>query len=82
MRRIETAFYTRITKAAARRRYETGRTVYFCPVNLNPDSPWGLMWYPPNNELPFEQLCKEYTWYNCDTERGRYPAFYITHWEE
>lgn len=77
MRHIETKHYTRISKTAARDLYAAGDDVYFCPVNLNPESPWGLMWNPPNNDIPFEKLVNEYEWYNCDNERGRYAAFYI-----
>ena len=77
MRHIETKHYTRISKTAARSLYAAGGDVYFCPANLNPESPWGLMWNPPNNDIPFEKLVNEYEWYNCDNERGRYTAFYI-----
>lgn len=77
MRHIETKHYTRISKAAARSLYAAGDDVYFCPVNLNPESPWGLVWNPPNNDIPFEKLVNEYEWYNCNNECGRYTAFYI-----
>ena len=79
MRQIKTANWIRIDKTTARALYKTGRhtRVHFCPVNLNPESPWGLLWNPPNNDIPFDQLCNEYSYYNCDTERGRYPAFYV-----
>lgn len=79
MRQIKTANYIRVDKTAARRLYKTGQEnrLYFCPVNLNPESPWGLLWNAPNNDIPFDQLVTEYEYYNCDAERGRYPAFYV-----
>lgn len=76
MRKIETAHYTRIGKAEARKRYERGEDVFFCPVNSNPDSPWGVVWCPPLGE-DFRHLCEKFRYYNCDAERGYYPAFYI-----
>lgn len=77
MHRIKTEHYTRISKAAARKAYAAGDTVYFCPVNWDPDSPWGLAWYPVNNDIPFGKLVTEYEYYNCNSETGRYAAFYI-----
>lgn len=74
---IRTKHYTRISKAAARKAYAAGETVYFCPVKLNPESPWGLLWYPCNNDIPFEKIVNEFEWYNCTAETGRYAAFYI-----
>lgn len=79
MRQIKTANWIRVDKTTARTLYKTGRyaRVHFCPVNLNPESPWELLWNPPNNDIPFDQLVNEYSYYNCDNERGRYPAFYV-----
>lgn len=79
MRQIKTTNYIRVDKTTARALYKTGRhtRVYFCPVNLNPENPWGLMWYPPNNDIPFDQLVTEYEHYNCNNETGRYTAFYV-----
>lgn len=75
MRKIETAHYTRISKAEARKRYERGGDVFFCPVNLNPESPRGVVWCPPLGE-DFGRLCDKFAYYNYDAERGYYPAFY------
>lgn len=84
MNQIITANYRRITKKQAAARYKTGQPVYFCPVKLNPESPWGLLWSPSNNSEPWDSVLNMFSFYNCDNERGRYPAFYITRaeWDE
>ena len=79
MRQITTANYVRISKKTARALYKMGRQnhLFFCPVNLNPENPRGLMWNAPNNDIPFDQLVSEYEYYNCNNETGRYAAFYV-----
>lgn len=78
MIQITTAHYKRISKAAARRRYDAGEPVYFCPVNLNPESPWGLLYGPISTSEPFEKHVNAFEWYNCTSnETGRYTAFYV-----
>ena len=78
MKQITTAHYTRISKAAARRLYEAGGDLYFCPVNLNPENPWGLLYWPGNRETSFENHVNLFEVYNCtSSETGRYTAFYI-----
>lgn len=80
MRNITTEHYVRISKKTARRLYKVGFTkhLYLCPVNLNPESPWGLLYWPGNNETPFDTLVHQYEAYNCTgSETGRYTAFYV-----
>ena len=79
MREIRTRNYVRISKKTAGALYRTGQQsrVFFCPVNLNPESPWGLLWNAPNNDIPFDKIVSEYEYYNCDNARGRYTAFYV-----
>lgn len=80
MKHIITTHWVRIDRRTARKLYKTQPTrLHFCPVNLNPESPWGLLYWPGNNELPFDSLVNEYTAYNCTgNETGRYPAFYVS----
>lgn len=80
--RIAGGTLTRINKATARKLYESGKEVFFCPCNLNPLSPWGLgIWEHPadwgNNGQRFDDIVTAYTWYNCNSETGRYVAFYV-----
>lgn len=72
--------YHRIDKTQARSLYKTGQIqyLYFCPVRLNPNSPWGLLYQPSNNDLDFDKLVDIYEGYNCiSSETGRYTAFYV-----
>lgn len=70
----------RITKAKARKIYDAGKNLYMYPVNAWPESPWYGAWIVNNRQgrqLSFDQLINEFIYYNCDYERGYYPAFYI-----
>lgn len=78
MKRIASAHYIRISKAYARRHYNAGNDLYFCPVNLNPESPWGLLYEPGDRSISFDVHVSLFEAYNCtSTETGRYTAFYI-----
>ena len=78
MHRITTAHYTRISKREARRLYDEGIDLYFCPVNLNPESPWGLLYGPVNHDVSFDDHVSLFENFNCvDSQTGRYTAFYI-----
>lgn len=82
---IKTANYARIDKRTARRLYATGAAdLYFCPVNLNPESPWGLLYGPVNRETPFDNHVNQFEFFNCTSRgTGRYTAFYVRreYWE-
>ena len=74
------ATYTRVTKAAARRAFENGETVIFCPCNLRPFDPWHpetpVEKTAENND--FQKLVNAFEFYNCiNTETGKYTAFYM-----
>ena len=68
--------YTRIDKRKARQLYTDGQTVYLLGVNCL----IGFMYTPcpVNNEegRTFDAHINEFEYYNCDYERGYYPAFY------
>lgn len=76
---IKTKNYVRIDKRTARKLYATGAAdLYFCPVNLNPESPWGLLYGPVNREWDFDRHVMIYESHNCHgSETGRYAAFYV-----
>jgi len=75
--------FDRITKAQARKRWETNQPIHFCPVKLRPGGPWasGITIFPEpykEREYTFEKTIIEFNWYNCQhNETGYYPAFYI-----
>ena len=81
MRTVITNNWVRITKKQAEIRYKTNQDVYILPCNMNPDNVWQRpinMFYPGRD---FDQVVNEYSYYNCDNERGKYPAYYITRQE-
>ena len=78
MKRIRTTHYIRIPKSDARKRYAAGQDVYFCPVNLDPESPWGLLYEPGDRSISFNDHISLFEVYNCtNSETGRYTAFYV-----
>lgn len=78
MKRIRTTHYIRISKPYARRHYDAGHDLYFCPVNLDPESPWGLLYEPGDRSISFDDHVSLFEVYNCtSSETGRYTAFYI-----
>ena len=82
MNQIRIDGYRRINKSVARRLYNAGEDVLFCPCKMRPLSTWGLgiienkdNW--GNKDIPFDTLVDNYIWYNCGNETGKYVAFYI-----
>jgi hypothetical protein len=73
---IKTKHYTRISKAAARKAYAAGESVYMCPVFMNPDSPIFVPFRPVNDGTKFDFWVNACTYYNCNSETGKYLAFY------
>ena len=74
--------YKRIDKKTARRAYNNGCSLVFCPVNLRPFSMWHPEYITRRTAEPsdrtFERLCSELEWYGCTgSEAGRYMAFYL-----
>ena len=90
MKKYRIGKYTRISKKAALKKYVGGKTVYLCPVNINPENKWT----PPFDlnrsrrekfvidEIglvnDFYNYVNSYEYYNCNcNQTGRYAAFYI-----
>ena len=71
----------RISKLAARKEYNNGKEVLFIPCKIHPLNMYGLgIWENKflNGQYDnFDELCNWFTWYNCDSERGKYIAFYL-----
>ena len=68
----------RISKSFARKLFAKGATFYMVPVNLRPEYGYKI----DNNvgcefEHDWDRLYNTYCYYNCDNERGRYPAYYV-----
>lgn len=75
--------FERVDKKTARRAYNNGLSVLWCPCNLNPVSPWGVAMKINKNDAgnvgrTFETVLDYFTAYNCtNAETGKYAAFYI-----
>ena len=82
MKQTISARYIRISKAYARRYYNAGQSLFFCPVNLTPENSPALLYEPFDRSLPFDVHVSLFEVYNCTTiETGRYTAFYIPYAE-
>ncbi len=77
MMKIETTNFIRVDKRQARKIYENNGELYLLPCNMNPENSWGMLLGPVNTWEPFDSMVNAATYYNCDSERGRYLAFYV-----
>lgn len=71
-----------IDKRLARKAYDAGYTIWLQASNLVFDCVWqypvGVSKYGYSyGGYTFEQVCRYYWAFNCDTKRGRYPHFFI-----
>ena len=71
-----------IAKQKARRLYEQGKTIYLQSCNMRFDNMWQSacpisksteQWI----DQDFDKTVNEFTYYNCDNERGKYPNFFV-----
>lgn len=71
--------YTRITKHAARKRFNEGLPVNFCPRKLRPGPPFGpdIMVQKSEDNADFDRALRYFNWYNSSWEAGYYAAFYV-----
>ena len=71
--------FTRISKAAARKMYESGAEVFALPCKLNPEGlyfkPFGFQKDEESGAL-FDSVVNAATFYQCNYECGYYLAFY------
>lgn len=71
-----------ISKQRARRLYEQGKTIYLQSCNMRFNTMWQSA-CPISHETrawdnqSFDSIVNEYTYYNCDHERGKYPNFFV-----
>lgn len=82
MNKISVGGFTRITRKEARKRYNAGEVIRMCAVKLSPVNMWGCFadccreaLSPRSRE--FDTVVNAFTFYNCNAETGRYPAFYV-----
>lgn len=70
--------YLRVSKARARRLYNTGGEVRISPCNMRPDSPWGCpMPISNKSDRTFDAVVTEYEVFTCANRKvGLHVAFY------
>ena len=76
---LEGINYKRVNKTIARNAFNNGVSVGFCPVKVNPLSPWGFIVFRNNEDnLQFDNFLNHFEYYNCQyNELGKYTKFYI-----
>lgn len=76
------AVVRQINKTTAKKLYDKGITIYMQSCNMRFDNVWQHP-YDVSNDMQhtkgytFEQICNNYTYYNCDNVRGKYPCFFV-----
>ena len=78
MRHYSNGGYVRISKAEARRVFNSGEWVYFCACNMRPGAPWHPETVADNSDGgSFAAAAGWAEYYNCTcAETGRYLAYY------
>lgn len=72
----------RVSKALARKAYNYGLRVYFCPCKLRPGFPWNPeIAIAKQDGDSFETVLNAFEFHNCNLNAvGRYTAFYMEKW--
>lgn len=68
---------TRINKTAARKLFNEGKEFWITPCNMRPECGLLMLESWQSQFGSFDKLYNNFVYYNCDNERGRYPAFYV-----
>ena len=78
MNRIRVNGFIRISRQAAKKRYEAQQHVIIIPCKCAPGNKCsiGNRMYNTGGRT-FDQYINEWSYYNCNSELGRYPAFYV-----
>lgn len=78
MRHIACNGFKRISKIAAKRMFEAGEDIYLLPCNVAPGSVYILpAMLCKDNSQSFSNSVNAFEIYNCNTEVGKYAAYYI-----
>ena len=68
----------KINKSTARKLFDSKKPVVIIPCKCHPESVWFTGFEMENDgSRTFDQFVNEFTYYNCNYELGRYPAFYV-----
>lgn len=69
----------RVQRRTAKRLFEAGEEVFITPHKMR----FSAQWNPPRiiaavrSESKFDDIVNSFIYYNCNTETGKYPSFYI-----
>ena len=77
MIKLETNEYIRVGKKDARKYYKSGFKVFVLPCNVGLNSSWISPTILPKSR-DFDNIMNEYMYYNCNSELGYYPSFFIS----
>ncbi len=93
MNRMTIDGYSRISKAAARKAYDAGKVVRLTACKLSPVNFWGAYADAQKERFTevagdgfnttvardreFDTVVNAFSYYNCNNECGRYPAYYV-----
>lgn len=72
--------YTRVSRAAALRAWMQGKEVDMIPCKLRAGAPWNPEAVFSDHEITpesFKRAENEAIFYNCNSETGRYLAFFV-----
>lgn len=69
----------KINKSTARKLYNEGKEFWITACNMRPE--YGILIGSLSFEqmagVSFDAMVNSFSYYNCDSERGRYPAYYV-----
>lgn len=69
----------KINKSTARKLYNEGKEFWITACNMRPEA--GILIGSTSFEqmagVSFDAMVNSFSYYNCDSERGRYPAYYV-----
>ena len=70
--------WVRISKAQAKKLFDKGEKIVFCPCKTRPFGGWGIGCITDSSrcQCEFEKLLNEFIWYNCNPETGKHVSFY------
>lgn len=71
--------WMQIQKRTAKKLFEQGEDLIFCPCNFWPFGVWSpgvLIEAGRSEEISFESCVANFEYYNCGAEQGHYTTFY------
>ena len=69
----------KINKSTARKLYNEGKEFWITACNMRPECGIliGSLSFEQMAGVSFDAMVNSFSYYNCDSERGRYPAYYV-----